>query len=88
MVVIPRSSLVPLNSHQRKSTHLPVSLLQKYSQPNDPSVETVTLHLSPGEQQITHQYQSANLLDQQTLDLEVTALPVLERFYYIYLFVR
>lgn len=71
MVVIPSSSLIPSSIHQRKSTHLPISTLQKYSQNNDPLNETVTLLSSPGEQHITRQYESANLLNQQALDLEV-----------------
>lgn len=72
MVVIPKSSLIPSNNHQRKSTHLPVSSLQKYSQQNDLSRSTVTLISSPGEQQKTsHQYQSSDILNRQILDLEV-----------------
>ncbi|KVI06183.1 G-protein beta WD-40 repeat-containing protein [Cynara cardunculus var. scolymus] len=75
LVVIPYSSLLPSRNHQRKSTHLPVSLLKKCSWQDDPSKGTVTLLPSPGEQQITHQYQSANLLNQQILDLEVGRTP-------------
>nr|GEX62510.1 hypothetical protein [Tanacetum cinerariifolium] len=50
MVVVPKSSLVPLTVHQRKSTHFPVSLLQKYSQQDDQSKDTVILLSSPKEQ--------------------------------------
>ncbi|KAI3727036.1 hypothetical protein L1987_66844 [Smallanthus sonchifolius] len=76
MVVIPKSSLVPSNNHQKKSTHLQVSLLQKYSQQNDLLKPTVTLMSSPEEQQkITHQYQSFDLLNKQVLDLEMERTP-------------
>lgn len=73
MVVIPHSSLLPLPHHQRKFTNLPVSLLQKYPHQDDPSNSSITLLLpsSSTQQQITHQYQSANLLEQQSIDLEV-----------------
>ncbi|KAK9066416.1 hypothetical protein SSX86_013738 [Deinandra increscens subsp. villosa] len=76
MIVIPKCSLVPSNIHQRKSTHLPVSLLQKYSQQNDLIRATVTLMSSPEEQQkVTHQYQTFDLLNQQILDLEMERTP-------------
>ncbi|KAL8250348.1 hypothetical protein R6Q59_034041 [Mikania micrantha] len=74
MIVIPKSSLVPSNNHQMKSTHLPVSLLQKHSQQNDLLGPTVTLMSSSEEQKIIHQFQSFNLLNQQILDLEVQSL--------------
>ncbi|PWA58701.1 G-protein beta WD-40 repeat-containing protein [Artemisia annua] len=75
MAVIPKSSLVPLTAHQRKTTHFPVSLLQKYSQQTDPSKDTVTLISSSSDQQITHQFQSDSLLNQQIHDLEVGRTP-------------
>ncbi|CAH1423206.1 unnamed protein product [Lactuca virosa] len=77
MVVIPHSSLLPLPHHQRKFTNLPVSLLQKYPHQDDPSNSSITLLLpsSSTQQQITHQYQSANLLKQQIIDLEVERTP-------------
>ncbi|KAI7740397.1 hypothetical protein M8C21_017155, partial [Ambrosia artemisiifolia] len=76
MVVIPKSSLIPLNNHQRKSTLLPVSLLQKCYQQNDLIRPTVTLTSSSEEQQKnSHQYQSFDLLNQQILDLETERTP-------------
>ncbi|KAD4889085.1 hypothetical protein E3N88_21158 [Mikania micrantha] len=75
MIVIPKSSLVPSNNHQIKSTHLPVSLLQKHSQQNDLLGPTVTLMSSSEEQKIIHQFQSFNLLNQQILDLEMGRTP-------------
>ncbi|KAJ0755213.1 hypothetical protein HanPI659440_Chr09g0355411 [Helianthus annuus] len=75
IVVIPKSSLIPLNNYQRKSTRLPVSLLQKYSQQNDLIRSTVTLISSPEEQQKISQYQSFDLLNRQILDLETERTP-------------
>ncbi|KAI3499550.1 hypothetical protein L1887_35353 [Cichorium endivia] len=74
MVVIPHSSLLPSHNHQRKITNLPISTLQKYSHQHDPSNTSLTL-LPSSTQQITHQYQSANLFNQQILDLEAGRTP-------------
>ncbi|KAK1433907.1 hypothetical protein QVD17_10825 [Tagetes erecta] len=76
MVVIPKSSLIPSNNHQRKSTHTPVSSLQKYSQQDDISRQTVTLMSLPEDEDKTfHQYQSFDILNQQILDLEMERTP-------------
>ncbi|KAL4584797.1 hypothetical protein LXL04_009407 [Taraxacum kok-saghyz] len=75
VVVIPRSSLIPLPNHQRKFTNFPISSLQKCSQQHDPSTTSVTLTPSPEKQQITHHYQSAKSLNHQILDLEVERTP-------------